>query len=73
MRVSKWSQRKFHVSLGRNTETHGVVLKAANGELVLTAASAYDVRECEVGTRVQLESHLHGLTLTSGLGRGFSR
>ena len=64
---------KFGVPLRGDHDTHGVVLKAPSGELVLTGASDYGVREFKIGKQVQLEHRLHGLTLTSGLGRGLSR
>ena len=64
----------FEVPLHAVRETHGLVLKAPDGSLVVAPVSAYTaLRQFKVGMQAELEQSHRGLTLTAGRGRGWSR
>jgi hypothetical protein len=64
---------KFEVPLRGFHETHGILLKAPDGTTLMTPVSVHTLRQFKVGTEAELEQRHHGLTLSAGRGRGWSR
>lgn len=64
----------FEVPLHAVRETHGLVLKAPDGSLVVTPVSAYTaLHQFKVGMQAELEQSNRGLMITQGRGQGWSR
>jgi Ti-type conjugative transfer relaxase TraA len=64
----------FEVPLHAQRETHGLVLKAPDGSLVVAPVSAYTaLRQFKVGMQAELEQNHRGFMIMEGRSRGWSR